>query len=41
MKKWICSVCGYKHDGDLPPNECPHCFAPQEDFIEIDQDLRM
>ena len=34
MKKWICSVCGYVHEGDTPPAECPNCKAPVEKFIE-------
>ena len=34
MKKWICSVCGYVHEGDTPPAECPNCKAPAEKFIE-------
>ena len=33
---WVCSVCGYEHEGDTPPEECPVCgvgpdeFAPKE-----------
>jgi len=22
MKKWVCSVCGYVHTGDEPPEKC-------------------
>ena len=25
MAKWVCSVCGYVHEGDEPPEECPVC----------------
>ncbi len=31
-KKWICSVCGYVHEGDNPPANCPQCQAPAEKF---------
>jgi nitrite reductase (NADH) large subunit len=27
-------LCGYVHTGDEPPDECPVCGAPQEDFSE-------
>ncbi len=34
MKKWVCSVCGYVHEGDNPPEKCPQCQAPAEKFNE-------
>ncbi len=34
MKKWICSVCGYVHEGDAPPEKCPQCGAPAAKFTE-------
>ena len=34
MKKWICSVCGYVHSGDYPPEECPTCKVPASKFNE-------
>ncbi len=34
MKKWVCSVCGYVHEGDTPPANCPVCKAPAEKFNE-------
>lgn len=30
--KWICSVCGYVHEGDTPPENCPLCKAPGSKF---------
>jgi rubrerythrin len=34
MKKWICTICGYVHEGDSPPDTCPQCNAPAEKFEE-------
>ena len=34
MKKYVCSVCGYVHEGDEAPDYCPVCKAPKEKFIE-------
>lgn len=31
-KKWICTVCGYVHEGENPPEKCPQCGAPAEKF---------
>ena len=33
MKKWVCSVCGYVHEGDTAPDFCPICKAPKEKFV--------
>ena len=30
--KWVCSVCGYVHEGDQPPEKCPVCKVPAEKF---------
>ena len=34
MKKWSCTVCGYVHTGDQPPEACPQCKAPASKFVE-------
>ena len=34
MKKFICSVCGYVHEGDEAPAKCPQCGAAKEKFNE-------
>ena len=34
MKKFVCSVCGYVHEGDRAPEQCPVCKAPAEKFKE-------
>jgi len=36
MKRWKCTVCGYIHEGDEPPEKCPVCGADRSKFIEID-----
>ena len=34
MKKFVCSVCGYVHEGDSAPEKCPVCKVPAEKFKE-------
>lgn len=34
-KKWICTVCGYVHEGDTPPDFCPQCKVPASKFKEL------
>lgn len=34
MKKFVCTVCGYVHEGDAAPEFCPICKAPAEKFKE-------
>ncbi|MCI8399979.1 MAG: NADH peroxidase [Oscillibacter sp.] len=34
MKKWVCPVCGYVHEGDVPPEKCPQCGVPGAKFKE-------
>ena len=31
--KYVCSVCGYVHEGDTPPEKCPQCGVPAEKFV--------
>ncbi len=35
--KWVCSVCGYVHEGDQPPERCPVCKVPAEKFIKQEE----
>jgi len=37
-KKWICTVCGYVHEGDTPPEKCPQCKQPAEKFKELKEE---
>ena len=34
MSKYVCSVCGYVHEGDSAPAACPVCKAPADKFVE-------
>lgn len=36
MKKFVCTVCGYIHEGDFAPDVCPVCNAKSDKFIEQD-----
>lgn len=35
MKKWRCTVCGYIHKGEEPPDKCPVCGADKSMFEEV------
>ncbi len=32
MAKYVCSVCGYVHEGDSAPEKCPQCGVPASKF---------
>ena len=32
QQTWVCKICGYEHDGDHPPDECPVCGVGPEEF---------
>ena len=34
MKKFVCGICGYVHEGDSAPESCPLCKAPSSKFNE-------
>jgi rubrerythrin len=38
MKKWVCPICGYVHEGPTPPDFCPVCKAPGSKFMEKAED---
>ena len=40
MKKFVCSVCGYVHEGDSAPERCPQCKVPADKFNEVKEDER-
>lgn len=35
LKKFRCSVCGYIHEGDCPPEKCPQCGVSSDKFSEL------
>ena len=39
MAKFICSVCGYVHEGDSAPERCPLCGAPAIKFTKQDEGM--
>ncbi|MGG7058375.1 NADH peroxidase [Clostridium tertium] len=39
MKKFVCTVCGYIHQGDTPPEICPVCKVGPEKFKEIKDEM--
>ena len=36
-KKFICTVCGYVHEGESAPEKCPVCGVPASKFKELDE----
>ena len=34
-KQWICTVCGYVHEGPEPPEKCPVCGVGPDKFKEM------
>ena len=41
MKKFVCSVCGYVHEGDSAPEKCPVCKVPAEKFNEVVGEMKL
>lgn len=39
MKKFVCTVCGYVHEGNEPPDVCPICKASSDKFREKKDDM--
>ncbi len=35
--KWICKVCGYVHEGDVAPEECPLCGVGADEFEQVEE----
>ena len=36
-KKFRCLVCGYIHEGEIAPEECPLCHVGPENFEELEE----
>ena len=39
MAKFVCSVCGYVHEGDAAPEQCPVCKVPAEKCNKMEEGL--
>ncbi|MCQ2234407.1 MAG: NADH peroxidase [Paludibacteraceae bacterium] len=37
MAKFLCPVCGYIHEGDAAPEQCPVCKVPGSKFQEVNE----
>lgn len=40
MAKWVCTVCGYVHEGEQPPAQCPVCKQPAEKFKKVEEEVK-
>lgn len=40
-KKFICTVCGYVHEGDSAPEFCPQCKVPASKFKEVEENAEI
>ena len=38
-KKFKCNVCGYIHEGDAAPANCPVCGVPASEFSELKHNI--
>lgn len=38
VKKWICTVCGYVHEGETAPERCPQCGVPADKFKLLNEE---
>ena len=41
MKKFVCPVCGYVHEGESAPEKCPVCKVPAEKFTEVKGEMKL
>ena len=39
MKKFVCTVCGYVHEGESAPEKCPLCGVGPEKFMEQSEEM--
>ena len=37
MAKWKCTVCGYIHEGETAPEQCPLCKQPADKFVKMEE----
>ena len=41
MAKWVCPVCGYIHEGETAPAECPVCHVSGEKFTKVEGEIKL
>ncbi len=41
MSKYVCPVCGYVHEGNEPPAECPVCKVKGDKFKKMDGNAKL
>ena len=41
MAKYVCPVCGYIHEGDNPPEECPVCHVSGDKFKLVEGEISL
>ena len=41
MSKFVCSICGYIHEGDAAPEFCPQCKAPAAKFTKMEESAEL
>ena len=41
MKKFVCTVCGYVHEGETAPEKCPVCHVPASKFNEMSGEMKL
>ena len=39
MTKWKCKICGYVHEGDTAPEQCPVCKQPASVFEKVEEEI--
>ena len=40
MQKYVCTICGYNHNGSAAPEQCPQCGAKADKFkLQSDENL--
>ena len=39
MAKFVCNVCGYVHEGDSAPEQCPVCKVGADKFTKQDEEM--
>ena len=39
MAKYVCTVCGYVHEGDAAPEACPVCKVPASKFNKVEGEM--